>query len=819
MNSSGSQFLLLHDADDFRTDRIDTCNWDDSLQVLRLDGDQQGRFARRPLPNALAAWLASPPRVIDPQGQIGFLSQDRRSLCFSLDWPVLPGSCRAVTASSTETFADSLEELALQPVQPPQDTAFTDLHLGGDGRVALAFSDHDSQHGLLVMHLARRWQSRCRLFAAPLRVCVDPLNRVWVAGSNWLGLCAGEPLPQPYTPDKAARFEPLQSNPHPLRQLWADPMPTAGAMLGMCCDSERLYLLLWRQAENEYGFRQLILSRPLHEDQQADYEIHHLPASLPFATDIASLGPRRLALMLPQDSDKPDALDLPVIELPPIDQAEADKPLQAEVLAERYPQHSQLNLRLLDGMQDASGHNARFVVGMDGKVRYPAQTEVKQLHRLPQARYRQRGKATLNEKLDSGSPDTLWHKIYLEACIPPGCELEIAVKPFEDYAQPGSDWQRQAAPLWLARASELPFYQGRFESKPGHQGLFEILLQREDGEVREIRGRYLQIAVSMKGDGRHSPAIHAMRVYYPRHCWQQAYLPQHFHQQQRPDPDQRDMPGNGADLRGRMLAVAESLLTPIEDQVGAAETWAFPEACPSDHLPRLAASLGTELPRHWPEARQRRWLANRGALSEQHGTLRGLCLALDIATDGGVQAGHVIPVENYRLRRTMATILGLDMDDAEHPLTLGTGQSGNSRVGDSLILSDEDSKEFLALFAPELAKTKVERKQVDDFFDNYAHRLSIVLHGPARAQRHTVERLLQQEAPAHLQWVLIETDHPFVLGLSPLLGIDTYLQTPPPWRNVVLGDTRLTREGILRNPVALSPRHTDGINPTPRGES
>jgi len=811
MNSSGSQFLLLHDAEDFRTDKLDTCNWDDSQQVLRLDGDQQGRFARRPLPNALAAWLSSPPLVIDPQGQIGHLSADRQHLCYSLDWPVDPKSTRYVTAGSMDRFADSLEDLALQEVQPPADTAFTDLHLGGDGRAALGFSDHDSQHGLQVVHLARRWQSRCKLFAAPQRVCIDHLNRVWVAGANWLGLCAGEPLPQPYSPDKAARFEPLHSNPHPLRQQWATPMPTAGALLGICCDSERLYLLLWRQQDNPQGFRQLILSRPLDEDEDAAYEVHQLPATLPFATDIASLGPRRLALMLPFDDNKPDALDLPVIDLP-----QSEHPTQAELRAERYPQHSQLKIRLMD---DKTHYIARFVGGMDGKVRYPAEPEVKQLHRLPQARYLQQGKATLNQKLDSGTPDTLWHKIYLEACIPPGCELEIAVKPFEDYAQPGSDWQRQAAPLWLAQTSELPFHAGRFEPEPGHQGLFEVLLQREDGEVREIRGRYLQIAVHMRGDGRHTPAVHAMRVYYPRHCWQQAYLPQHFHQQQGPDPQQKNVPGNGADLRGRMLAVAEGLLTPIEDQVAAAEYWAYPNACPSNHLPRLAANLGTRLPGHWPEARQRRWLANRGALSEQHGTLRGLCRALDIATDGGVTAGHVIPVENYRLRRTMATILGLDMDDADHPLTLGTGQSGNSRVGDSLILSDDESKQFLALFAPELAETAAEREIVEDFFDNYAHRLSIVLHGPARAQRHSVERLLQQEAPAHLQWVLIETDQPFVLGLSPLLGIDTYLQTPLPWRNVVLGDTWLSREGILRNPVALSPRHAKATHSTPRGES
>ena len=162
-------------------------------------------------------------------------------------------------------------------------------------------------------------------------------------------------------------------------------------------------------------------------------------------------------------------------------------------------------------------------------------------------------------------------------------------------------------------------------------------------------------------------------------------------------------------------------------------------------------------------------------------------------------------VENFRLRRTMATILGRNMDDAEHPLTLGTGQSGNSIVGDSLILSDMNAREFLALLAPELASEE-ENQAVDAFFERYAHRLSVLLHGRAREQRNAVNEMLTQQAPAHLQWRLIETEHPFILGTSPLLSVDTYLETQPEPRAVILNQTLIGKEGLLRNPVAFSPR-------------
>ena len=153
----------------------------------------------------------------------------------------------------------------------------------------------------------------------------------------------------------------------------------------------------------------------------------------------------------------------------------------------------------------------------------------------------------------------------------------------------------------------------------------------------------------------------------------------------------------------------------------------------------------------------------------------------------------------------MATILGIDMDDRHHPLTLGTGMSGNSIVGDSLILSEEDARTFLSLFAPELADTD-EKAVVQAFFDRYSHQVSVLLHGRARAQRAAVEEVLAEQMPAHLQWRVIETDHPFVLGTAPLLEVDSYLETRPDPRPVTLDDTYLSKEGLLHNPTALSPR-------------
>ncbi|MEJ2436032.1 MAG: urease accessory protein UreD [Pseudolabrys sp.] len=264
-------------------------------------------------------------------------------------------------------------------------------------------------------------------------------------------------------------------------------------------------------------------------------------------------------------------------------------------------------------------------------------------------------------------------------------------------------------------------------------------------------------------------------------------------------------------MRERFLAAFEGMLTPIEGRIAAAETLIDPHAAPAPMLPALAAMLGQNLPAHWPESRRRRLLAQTGQLQRRRGTYAGVCLALDILTDGALARGEIVVVENFRLRRTMATLLGIDMDDRHHPLTLGTAQSGNSIVGDSLILSEEDARAFLALFDPELARID-ERAAVRAFFDRYSHQVSVLLHGPARALHQAVAEQLRRSMPAHLQWRILETDHPFVLGLAPLLMVDTFLEAAPPPARVTLDATYLGREGLLRNPVAFSP---EDINARP----
>lgn len=771
---SQQKFFLFSEQNDFQ-EQSGRAEWRSDEQALMLAQNQQPRLSTLDWLDAQAAWKIAEPMIVDAFGALGEIIDGGAALGFRTHWLDMP---------------NSVEDQHSNPIRL-EEGKFTDLHLGGDSRLSLGISDTENSHYRLgVFHLRKRWFETVPLAEAPIRVWTDGQDQSWALCENTIFQCSGQPLPHAYKV-KSERFEPLVINPQSLRVTGKLSLPTEVTQpLALCEDGNHLYLLA-ETTVDEVNQQQIFI-HPL--QIEGNWTALDLPEELTYATDIHPLASNRIALMLPKATSDSDykQRDCPILQLSQDPKGQSS----LELVAERYPMLSQ--------------ERARFASSVDRKLRYIAEDGPHELYPLAQARFFQDAKFNLLKVLDSGMPDTQWHKIVLEACIPRGCRVDLSVY-CSDEITPGEKkaFLEQHKPLWRPLRSELPFYPGWRDPKKAEHGLFEILLQRPSGKVRELRGRYLQLRLEISGDGRSSPAIHAIRVYYPRICWQENFLPQHFHQQNPVDVDNEEA-ANGADIRQRLFASLESMLTPIEDRIAASELLFDPQVAPAQILPTIAGTLGiATLPEQWPESRQRRLISEAGALQQRHGTYAGLVLALDIATDGAVAAGQIVPLENFRFRRTLATILGVSLDDEHHPLTLGSGQSGNSIVGDSLILTKKGAREFLALLSPdsysESDDGESDKQLVDEFFRKYAHRITVLLHGDARRWRHNVDEVLRKHAPAHLQWTIKTTDHPFVLGLAPLLQIDTYLEQRPEAKRVVLNQTHLGREGLVRNDSALSP--------------
>jgi phage tail-like protein len=364
-------------------------------------------------------------------------------------------------------------------------------------------------------------------------------------------------------------------------------------------------------------------------------------------------------------------------------------------------------------------------------------------------------------------------------------------------------FHRQPALVAVPQSSELPFHPGlaALADMPG--GLYEVLLQRTAGDNRRLTGAYFDLVVVASGDGRHSPCLRAVRIYSPRFCYQEQYLPALFHQTSVSDEADLAATPSPPDFRERLLANLEGMLTPIENRVAAAEYLLDPNAAPASTLPWLFSYFGRTLDPSWPEARSRRALATMGRQFRAHGTYRGVCLALDVATDGAVARGEIVLLETFRLRRPYATVLGIPMGD-RNVLTGDDVPSGNSIVGDTLTLSAERAIDILTLLAPSAASS-ADPATVSQFLDEYADRVqvTVILQGPSAALQPVVSAVLQSELPAHLGVDFAFTDQRFILGLSPLLDVDTFLDPPPVLGPLTLDQSILGRDALVRNPAAL----------------
>jgi phage tail-like protein len=270
-----------------------------------------------------------------------------------------------------------------------------------------------------------------------------------------------------------------------------------------------------------------------------------------------------------------------------------------------------------------------------------------------------------------------------------------------------------------------------------------------------------------------------------------------------------------SDFLSRLLANFEGILTPLEDRIAAAHLLTQPATIPEPQLDWLAGWIGVAFDAVLPAQRRREWLAEAPRLARWHGTRRGLSLALDIATGGAVRGGEVVVIEDFRLRRLLATLLGVDLTDEEDPLLPGLHRSGNSVVGDTLILGDEPRAELMALFRGDQA-TAAENRAVQTFYERLAHRATIFVHRELEPQDFgLIRRIAAIEAPAHVEVRVVAASRPLVVGVSSLVGVDTYLTPKRAPRPVRVARTAVGMGDVVRQGAMLDARLAGSVLPPP----
>lgn len=260
-----------------------------------------------------------------------------------------------------------------------------------------------------------------------------------------------------------------------------------------------------------------------------------------------------------------------------------------------------------------------------------------------------------------------------------------------------------------------------------------------------------------------------------------------------------------ADFLERMLCSFEGVLTPIEDRIAAAHLLSDPDATPEPHLDWLGAWIGVAFDPALPESRRRAWLAAAPELARHHGTRRGLELALEVASGGGVSGGEIVVLEDFRLRRLLATLLGVDLTVEDDPLLPGLIISGNSVVGDTLALGESERVELLALFRSEVADER-ENEAVLAFYERLAFRATVLVHESiTESDLGVLRRIVELESPAHTEVRIVTATWPLLVGIGSLVGVDTYLGPRPPRRPARVQVSAAGQDFVLA-PASLDPR-------------
>jgi phage tail-like protein len=332
--------------------------------------------------------------------------------------------------------------------------------------------------------------------------------------------------------------------------------------------------------------------------------------------------------------------------------------LRVHPLAEYFP------MRLFRG---------RALVVADGDPWYDSSDRWVKLLKQYRPRFAEQGEL-ITPVLDSGEPGCVWHRLMLDACIPPSSTVDVYSRAADDWnelaAQPWfnnvpdddsltesdftaripravlKDWQPEPRPYLRSDGSEIPFLPGK---KGEGRGTWELLFQR-------ATGRYLQIKLVLSGDLRSTPRIRALRAWYPRFSYLEHYLPAVY----RDDSE-------SASFLDRFLANTEGILTATEDRIAAAQVLFDVSSAPPETLDWLAEWFGIALDPSWEESRRRLLIKHAVDFFALRGTLRGLRLALRLALDECVDdkmfesdttRSTVRIIERFRARKTSPALLG-----------------------------------------------------------------------------------------------------------------------------------------------------------------
>jgi phage tail-like protein len=398
-------------------------------------------------------------------------------------------------------------------------------------------------------------------------------------------------------------------------------------------------------------------------------------------------------------------------------------------------------------------------------------------------------------RLDSGAYQTVWGRLFLDACIPNGADVRVHYIALDDA---GDDAEMARVPpgnvgLVTIRRPDLSPPMPPVELAPGPGAVVRPLHRRESGRelpwtqppsddlfvtyeapIDAPAGRYLWVTLELRSNTRVSPKIKCLRAEHPSHDYLRR-LPKTF---------SRD--DGAASFLLRYLAMFEGFLGEAEARSVDRDLLLDPRSAPDEVLPWLASLVGLVLDERWADApapdgrlavdARRQLIAEAAWLFRYRGTLPGLERFL------GIYAGiPVVILEHFRLRGLGVAVLG-DTGTASSTSVVGFG----FRVGGAVGTDEEVTIGGSVL----------------DAFRTHAHRFTVIIPAVLSAEQlDVVDDILAVHRPAHTVFDVCSVGAGMRVGRGLLLEISSVIGPTGAFSTLQLGRATLGRGAIVGRPA------------------
>jgi phage tail-like protein len=339
----------------------------------------------------------------------------------------------------------------------------------------------------------------------------------------------------------------------------------------------------------------------------------------------------------------------------------------------------------------------------------------------------------LTTAIDSGQPRCRWHRVRVDADIPAGTSVLVAVATSEEPTPDG----RKAGP---ADADGYP------TGPPNPRDWQDAGAASADFLIDQAPGRYLYLRLRLTGDGTATPVVHRIRLDFPR-VTSADQLPAVYTQ----DPA-------AADFTERFLSLFDAAFEEADRAVERYPALLDPRGVPDEVLPWLGGLLGLAFDRGWDAAIRRNLIAAAPSLYRGRGTPTALSQVIKIVSGVDVAIAELATDRNW------------------------AALNQASRLGSTRLFSRSRTRFRVGGSALSSAPIRSFGDPDDDPLTAQANRIRVLVPpapgrgGPDLA---ALRRLVVSQAPAHTIAEVRPGGLGLVVGVWSAVGVDTALAPLP----------------------------------------